>query len=359
MNLSDFHRRRNKLSRPWTTNTFYVIILLMKVIARTTDEDYSHHFNPNIADKNQLQFREAAYELLINVQQSGAYGCIVDVNDYEGGRHFRRHYIPSSEHYNYELRGPIDVDVIYDKAAFHSETIPSITSYQISNISGSKYATYQRFSKYQPYTVYVANSAVFPTALKQFTQHFAGDDSQPNSQSNTSAQDVANTSRRIVFKPLSDFGGHGIHICPASELLQTPGLSFPAILQEFIESDGGIPGLVSGRHDLRVLILNGEVIGGSIRQPASGSLLSNTSQGGTMTMYERNQLPQDVIKFALDIDSQLPQAPRLYAADFFYSTERSRWYLVELNASPGALPSSFGPVGVAMQQGLLAALLEM
>ena len=313
----------------------------MKVIARTTYH-LSPEFNPATATKDDLQFRTAACELLESINRQGGYGCIVSVDDFDGQKSFSRHLYPAKD-LNYELRGPITVDVLFDKAHLRPTTLPALTDPVVAAICDDKLATYEIFFAHQPLTLPIPAAEDFQSVLSQFLTQAAHPDP------------IA------VLKPLNEGGGRGIHIAPLSELrrIAIPANNFPYLIQEFIESSAGLPGLAPGRHDLRILLLNGEILGGSIRQPAAGKFLSNTHQGGSMTMLSAAQLPESATTLAREVDAKLPQRPRLISVDMLYSAPQHRFFLMELNTSPGLLPSSFAPVGPILQEKLPTVLLGM
>jgi glutathione synthase/RimK-type ligase-like ATP-grasp enzyme len=106
------------------------------------------------------------------------------------------------------------------------------------------------------------------------------------------------------------------------------------VLQEFIETNRGIPAFVKGRHDLRIFVCGGKMIAGALRQPKEGSLVSNTVKEGTIQFYSLEQLPMGVLEYCQKIIDQLPLSPHTFVSlDFFYGN--NRWYLIEVNDQPG------------------------
>jgi glutathione synthase/RimK-type ligase-like ATP-grasp enzyme len=67
------------------------------------------------------------------------------------------------------------------------------------------------------------------------------------------------------------------------------------ILQEFVDTSGGIPGVIAGHHDLRVVIASGEIVLSHVRTPKEGSLLANVAQGGSIKEVAVKDIPESII----------------------------------------------------------------
>jgi len=139
----------------------------------------------------------------------------------------------------------------------------------------------------------------------------------------------------VVLKPVTGDGGKGVLILKKDEV-DFPALQLkdPYIAQEFIDCSAGIPGVMTGYHDLRLILFDGEVRLSYIRRPKPGSLLSNLSQGGSIETIPLEKVPQQAIDMALAVDKNFLQyIPRVYTVDFMFQGERP--YVVELNPRPG------------------------
>jgi glutathione synthase/RimK-type ligase-like ATP-grasp enzyme len=141
----------------------------------------------------------------------------------------------------------------------------------------------------------------------------------------------------LVIKPLDLGGGKGIFIDIPEKLKNIPK-SFPLLMQEFIDTSAGIPGITTGMHDLRVVLCNGEIIHSNIRTPGKGDKKANFSQGGSLKVIDPELLPEDLKYIVASIDFDLSlYGERLYSLDFGLSAD-NEWKLIELNARPG-MPS--------------------
>ena len=139
---------------------------------------------------------------------------------------------------------------------------------------------------------------------------------------------------KIVIKPLMESGGKGIVIGSKKE---AAGVSIDGtrLVQEFIDSSAGIPGICRGYHDLRLVFINEKLIYAYARKPQKGGLLANLAQGGSLTIVPKNKLPKTlvpVIKYANEVFSTFD--PRIYSIDFMFDKSGKPW-IVELNSMPG------------------------
>lgn len=141
----------------------------------------------------------------------------------------------------------------------------------------------------------------------------------------------------VVLKPAQGLKGKGVIIDCPKKILQLRNLNFNShwILQEFINTSGGIKGLVSGEHDLRIVIVNGKIVFSHIRQPAPKSKIANVAQGGSIREISLSSIPLEVmemtkkLKFMIDKDFDKP----LYSIDF--GINRGKPTVFEINDTIG------------------------
>ena len=143
---------------------------------------------------------------------------------------------------------------------------------------------------------------------------------------------------RLVFKPARDNGGRGVRII--DDILDIEKDVTPFILQEFIETSQCVKGLVIGRHDVRIYVIDSHMVMMSIRRPLEGEFLSNTSQGGTINFFSVDRIPKELRKIAESILDKMSDKEYNYfiSLDFFYDGDK--WLLVEVNDQPG-MPAEY------------------
>jgi glutathione synthase/RimK-type ligase-like ATP-grasp enzyme len=140
---------------------------------------------------------------------------------------------------------------------------------------------------------------------------------------------------KIVLKPISESGGKGIQIIDKNKAMKKAVMDREYLVQEFIDSSGGVPGISKGMHDLRVVLINDKIIYAYIREPKKDSYLANLAQGGSLSIIQKNKLPAaigPIISRANEIFAAFE--PRIYAIDFMFDKKGRPW-IVELNSMPG------------------------
>lgn len=149
----------------------------------------------------------------------------------------------------------------------------------------------------------------------------------------------------LFLKPRFGERGQGIHVTDLEGLVVPPALKGRGyILQAFLETSDGVPVLgISGRHDLRLILRDGEIVLAFARQPETGSYVSNCSQGGREIPLSTEQLPERLRQFAADVDKHLRCfGPRLYSLDVGFGRSGKIW-IYELNTMPGIVWDSTRP----------------
>ena len=269
-------------------------------------------------------YRRAYFELSQELAKLGADMVIVRSPEaYLGKGRFKNHWVftPDGE---LEERAAITVDTVYDKGPGNSlvfDDVPVMNSAFINDICVDKYRTAEMFREFSPDTRMVHTPQEYRDVLASW----------PDDQ-------------KVVIKPNDGFGGEGVRIEDAATARDTTitEQNLPLIIQSYIDTSQGIPGIAEGQHDLRLMVLNGEIIGGQVRQPAEGSFVANLSQGGSVKVLAHEQIPIAAIEAAQQIDWRFAEhQPRFYAIDLAHSN--NRYYLIELNSRPGLSEKARGP----------------
>lgn len=142
----------------------------------------------------------------------------------------------------------------------------------------------------------------------------------------------------IVAKPRCGCSGNGIKFIKRKKIK-----SFPKsyILQEFIE--GGKLFHVSGQHDFRVYICDGQMVFSTLRTPHKKKYLCNVGQGGKERFYwPPLDIPASMVKIIKAVDKHFKKYPhRFYSVDFMVN-KKGKPMVLELNSRP-ALTHFFDP----------------
>jgi glutathione synthase/RimK-type ligase-like ATP-grasp enzyme len=148
---------------------------------------------------------------------------------------------------------------------------------------------------------------------------------------------------QVVCKPPVSYGGRDIFIGRKTDAA-TSVFTYPVLLQEFVDTSAGIPGLTESHHDYRIILMNNEVLLTMIRTPPPGKIISNVMQGGTASIVPPDKRPDTPHRIAQEIDTALSQyGKRLYCIDCILGSD-GEWKLLELNPEPGMMtPAELGP----------------
>lgn len=161
----------------------------------------------------------------------------------------------------------------------------------------------------------------------------------------------------VVYKPNNLFGGKGVMVLTKQQAEKKLGSFKEGIFQEFVDTSGGIPGVVSSVHDLRVVVINGKIVQSFVRIPKGNSLISNVARGGIKHYIHLNSIPHKIILIVKDLDDKLKKFnPRFYAVDF--GVEKDNPFIFEINHAP-ALPTKGNLYYHAYHEELLNALTKV
>lgn len=223
---------------------------------------------------------------------------------------------------DWALAKDIAPDIIYDKAATTPTTapvkqalstrFPMINHLEFSAHAGSKLQVGRAFPEFtKPYHS-VSTREELVLVLEKLPGEMA------------------------VIKPDRGNSGEGVLVAEKSKLLEFS--SFPALVQEFIDSSSGIPGVMQGLHDLRLIYCDETLVYAYYRTPKSGSFLANVAQGGTLTMLSEGNIPDSVWPIVRAVHAYYKKfSPKIYTIDLIFDASGKPW-IVELNTMPGLYP---------------------
>jgi len=271
---------------------------------KNKDYQYSYEYFYSLCKKSGVQMYRASYEWY----------------DYEKNI-FKHAWIYKAENAGWERASDIKPDMIYDKTKARLEI------YHKKELVGKKY----KFINNLEFTQLVDNK--FLTSL--LFEKWSKKSWLANSKEELAAILPKIKTSRVVLKPLMESGGKDVLILKKKEALSKIGHEQLWLVQEFVDSSRGVPGVSRGVHDLRLVFVNNKIIYAYIREPAKGKLLANLAQGGTLTIVPLNKIPksvQPIISHANQIFETF--SPRIYSIDFMFDEKKRPW-VVELNSMPG------------------------
>ncbi|MEM7588022.1 MAG: hypothetical protein AAF560_31830, partial [Acidobacteriota bacterium] len=185
------------------------------------------------------------------------------------------------------------------RQALEAHPITLVNALPMSDLLTDKLATYRQFAAHVPLT-WSADTPDLVDRLRAVQPH-------PDLSVDT-----------LILKPRFGERGRGIHITDLESLASHPaGRYRDTIVQAFLETSSGIPELgIRERHDLRLILRDGEIVLAFARKPAESSDVRKCSQGGRELPLAVADLPWRVTRFAAEIDARLSRfGPRLYSLD--------------------------------------------
>ena len=279
---------------------------------------FAIYYSRNINKRGQLypkkadrQFNEAIFDLRNELAQKNIELIVVTKqNHYVGNGQFYGFWEPDNNCRFKKIEQLIKPNLTFDKGHidFNDGLLKMFNSHDFARLGRNKYTQSIVAKDFIPRTQLVCSEDDYKKVLDKIK------------------------TKQIVAKPLDENGGRGVTLYNRDNL--NTNQTFPIIMQEFIETKDGIEGMIKGRHDIRLYVINSEIAMCSIRQPAKGKWLSNTHQGGTIHFYNKKQVNPELLKFAKPIIKKFDKmGGKFYSVDFMHSN--NGWYMIEMNDRPG------------------------
>lgn len=278
-------------------------------------------------------YQQAYHELLEMLEQRGIYvAVLMGQSSYLGQGRFAKHWVQVKRdgQWVFEKRGPITPDIVWVKDQFVADDALQINSAQFRQVCSDKNLSYDLLQQFQPRSSVVNNQAELERAVADLPGEM------------------------VVVKTPTGNSGLGVFVGLKQDFNYAEfNKPFPLQVQEFIETEGGIPGIVEGRHDFRVVTMNGEAIVATLRTPPQDGFKSNIGYGGFTRLVDVSEIPADLKELVAQIDTKLAtiSTERFYSADFGLTSQG--WRLFEVNAMPGTLNRERGEPAVYYQQKLV------
>jgi hypothetical protein len=263
---------------------------------------------------------QAYQDLLLALKSRGIQAYfLTDNNTYHGYGMFEVAYTTDTKTTVNKLERVenVYVDVVFDRGGFIGRDVLTINPPILIKIAASKIEMYEYFSDLQPFSIVGKNRKQVIKAAS----HLPGD--------------------KIVVKEPEGSGGKEVYIGKKEEVLAELPDEYPLLVQEFLDTSEGVPGLVEGVHDVRLALCGDEIISYYARTAGKGRLHANVAQGGTVTYFELDKVPAELLKKVRVIDSLFADQPRYYSVDFMNTPKG--WKLVEVNSYLGLMPAHDGP----------------
>lgn len=218
------------------------------------------------------------------------------------------------------LKKTIKIDLVYDRTAgvkFPKELdakMVIVNQLNFKTLCWDKWSAYQEIGYLMPKTFWVGGKENLASILPKIKTDW------------------------IVLKPFNGLKGLGIFIGPKKEALkfQFPKEFKKYIVQEFIDTSGGIPQIVNGLHDLRVAIINGQPAWSHVRIPPQRSFKANVTGGGILKEVDYELIPKSAKNMVAKIAHKFYQKydNPIFSLDFGFDRKGRPW-LFEINDQIG------------------------
>ena len=211
-------------------------------------------------------------------------------------------------------------DIVFDKASYDSNLtatknkissiFPFVNSPAFDEITSNKFITYCLFKDYMPKSYLIYNKK----DISENINYLQGN--------------------KFVIKPITGVEGRAVMVLSKKDIKNIK-IEEPMLLQYYIDSSKGIDNIVSGYHDLRIIIFNNEIFGSYVRIPKKKSLLANISQGGERIVLNKKNIPSKALKIAKHVIKTFNNFDSLfYSVDFIFDKNQNP-YILEINSKPG------------------------
>lgn len=208
---------------------------------------------------------------------------------------------------------PVKIDLVYDRCA--GVKFPPagdggliwVNRLDFKILAWDKWAAYNEIGEYMPKTFLLENEGEIHKVLTQIKSDW------------------------VVIKPFNGLKGFGVFIGAKEAALK---FKFDKkyrryIAQEFVDTSGGLPGITSGLHDLRIAIVNAKPVWCHVRVPAAGTFLANAAQGGNLTEVDWEKVPESVKKIVHKVSK------------IFYKRYENPIYSLDFGMGKGGIPKIF------------------
>lgn len=240
--------------------------------------------------------------LLELCQEEGWEVFVLTRKRYEGGGVFNGVWRFGKNGFS-KAKRPVKIDLVYDRTAGMSFPLTDEPEMAVVNqcdfklLCWNKWLSFEKIGYLMPPTVWVGEKENLKSALTKIKTDW------------------------VVLKPHNGLKGIGVFVGPKDKALSFefhPKYS-SYIAQEFVDTSKGIPGIVDGLHDLRVVVANGKTVCWShVRTPPPGSFQANVARGGKIKEVAVRKLPASIKKIVNQLAERFYQEFNnpVYSLDF-------------------------------------------
>lgn len=177
-----------------------------------------------------------------------------------------------------QIQHVMSVDLRLKEAGLSFKNATPINSLEFWAFARDKYSTYELLGDLMPRSFLAHTEEEALSAAKQLD------------------------TEQVAIKPNWGWGGQDIVFIDRDNPILTEesrrALLLPegVVVQNFVDTSHGIPGVIEGIHALRIACTNGKPVLAHVRIPQNDSLVANHKQGAIIKEVELNTLPKEVLE---------------------------------------------------------------
>lgn len=134
-----------------------------------------------------------------------------------------------------------------------------------------------------------------------------------------------------VLKPRYGSSGEGIEKIHSVDELEE---GEDRLIQRFVSEPELSKFGLQKFHDLRIIIIDDQVLGGYLRLPEDDEFLSNVAQGASVKYLETEEMPDSIFPVIDEVSDYFERySPVIYTVDFIFENDEP--LIMELNSQPG------------------------
>jgi len=216
----------------------------------------------------------------------------------------------------WEKKQDVHVETVYDLFR-HSEEkmepkkqirqhVNLVNNPEVADLCQDKLKTYQEFPEHVPETAEATQDNV---------------------------EEIVEKYGEAVLKPRYGSSGEGIERIESVDELEARETD-DLLVQKFVSEPLLSKFDLEKFHDLRIIIIDGEVLGGYLRLPQEEEFLSNVAQGASVKYLEKKEMPESVYPVIDEVSEYFKEySTVIYTVDFIF--EKDEPLIMELNSQPG------------------------
>lgn len=280
------------------------------------DKTYKNAYDLFIGDDLEISNTSEIYNDTVFIFTGRIYnGILTTINTMQREGEEFYNYIPVENIGKIWVRGK---NFPYEK--FENTNIEIINSKEVTEIADSKDKTYEYLKDFMPKSkLVVIEDSIYK-------------DKSPNIEAGTP----------FVAKPTNGLKGEGISKIENKHQFNNFWKSAENgkwIFQEFIKCIDYKPLNIKGTHDIRLIIVNEDIVGISIRKPVKGGWLCNVAQGGSIKVLDAKDISQEVMKdmegLKTSVINALPKSFKKAVFSIDFCNTKDGFKIFELNSYPG------------------------